>query len=145
MNQLEWAKIEDMYKDEFGSPMRGERWRKKFGRLEFERMEAAIHLYGEESNSRPTVKDIIRCLPKGMVRSAQPDHLHAWDELPLEHEQPGQLVWCNTCGAHNRLRCGCKRCQCLHVSRRRISPRWYECSDCCSAIRAKGDDPDVPF
>lgn len=154
MNQLEWARIEELHSDEFGSAMRGSRWRQKFGALPYDIVERAMLLHAETSNSRPTVGNLIDCLPKGQARHGRPDHVHGWEEFPLttpdvpaartqerwEWEQSGpREVVCLTCGSHNRLRCQCERCLCGHVNRRRLSRTWAECQDCGGAIRVKGE------
>jgi hypothetical protein len=145
MNSVEWQLIEEQYQNEFGSPMKGSRWRNKFGALQLEQLQRAIFVYAEESNSKPTVRDLMRCLPRGLVRAAKPDHMHAWQEFPPFPDEAGMAVICDTCGSHNRLRCQCRICLCDHAHRKRVTRNWYECPDCNSAVRAKQDDPDVPF
>ena len=145
MTPMQWDQIELVYEGEFGRKMRGNRWKNKFENLDYDMVMKAIDIYAEESNSAPTVSQLMACLPKGLVKRAKVDHMHAWDELPLSHEMSGLLVWCNTCGDHHPERCGCERCICSHVSAKRISKRFYYCPDCDGCIRAREEDPDVPF
>ena len=145
MTPREWETLEQSYESEFGRKMRGKRWMNKFVNLDYQVVQNAFDVHAEESNTAPSIQQVMKHLPNGLVRRARPDHLHAWDELPLSQEMSGMLVWCNTCGAHHGERCGCERCICPHLSARRISKHWYECADCEGTMRAREDDPDVPF
>lgn len=145
MNQLEWSDIENMFQEEFGAPMKGRRWNRRFSALPYEMLERAIYLYAEESNRRPSIQDLIRSLPRGAVKALRPEHLHEWQTLlPLPGE--GDVVVCNTCGKHNKLSCRCGICLCAHTGKKRVSARWYECPDCGATILAPPHDrEEVPF
>ena len=145
MTDLEWEFVKSFYRDEFGSEMRGLRWQRKLGHLERQRVIDALYLHGEESNTKPTLRQVMDCLPKGLVRRGKPDHIHAWEELPLAHGEPGNLVWCPTCGDHSRHRCYCKSCLCDHSGAVRVSPLFYECGRCGCLVRASSGEPAVPF
>lgn len=144
MSPQEWQSIEDIYEAEFGRKMRGNRWLNRFINLDYHQVEHALMVCGEVANTAPTILDIVKHLPKGLVQTARPDHIHVWSEWALRWDEDGKVLAkmrvCDTCGRHDKQRCKCERCHCRHLGAVRITPQWYYCEVCDGTIRARDDD-----